>query len=85
MLKKKQAGVPAPRERSSTRPHNVINPMDALKCSIGDEKRSSTPSKKGRKRIPGQGEMLLPIAGKKGKEAASKPLSRPNARQKKAG
>jgi hypothetical protein len=29
--------------------------------------------------------MLLPIAGKKGKEAAIKPVAKPTARQKKAG
>lgn len=85
MLKKKQAGVPTPREKSAARPHNVVNLMDALKRSIADEKRSSSPAKKGRKRIPGQGEMLLPITGKKGKEIAPKSVSRPNARQKKAG
>jgi hypothetical protein len=40
----------------------------------------------GRKRIPGQSEMLLPIPGKKGKEAAaSKTVARPSTRQKKAG
>ena len=58
--------------------------MDALKRSIADEKRPAAPAKKGRKRIPGQGEMLLPISGKKGKEAAAKPVARPG-RQKKAG
>jgi DNA end-binding protein Ku len=85
MLKKKQAGIPAPRERAAARPQNVVNLVDALKRSIADEKRSSPPAKKGRKRIAGQGEMLLPIIGKKGKEVASKPVSRPSARQKKAG
>jgi hypothetical protein len=29
--------------------------------------------------------MLLPIAGKKGKEAVAKPTAKPTARQKKAG
>ncbi len=49
-------------------------------------RRLTAPSKKGRKRIPGQGEMLLPIPGKKGKEAAAgKPVARPSTRQKKAG
>ena len=85
MLKKKQAGIPAPRERAAARPPNVVNLMDALKRSIADEKRTSPLAKKGRKRIAGQGEMLLPIIGKKGKEVASKPVSRPSARQKKAG
>ena len=84
MLKKKQAGLSVPREQSGVRPQNVINLMDALKRSIADEKRPAVPAKKGRKRIPGQGEMLLPISGKKSKEAAAKPVARPG-RQKKAG
>jgi len=49
-------------------------------------RRPSASSNKGRKRIAGRGEMLLPIPGKKGKEAAtSKPAARPGTRQKKAG
>jgi DNA end-binding protein Ku len=87
MLKKKQTGIPAPREHAAPRPQNVVNLMDALRRSIAEEKRRPpAPAKKGRKRIAGQGEMLLPIPGKKGKEAAaSKPVARPSSRQKKAG
>src|ERR1700676_4275116 len=85
MLKKKQAGLPVSREHTAPRPQNVVNLMDALRRSVAQEKAASTPPKKGRKRIQGQGEMLLPIAGKKGKEAAAKPADRPSARQKKAG
>ncbi len=87
MLKKKQAGIPAPREHAAPRPQNVVNLMDALRRSIAEEKRRPpAPAKKGRKRIAGQSEMLLPIPGKKGKEAAaSKPVARPSSRQKKAG
>jgi DNA end-binding protein Ku len=59
--------------------------MDALRRSITEEKAASAPPKKGRKRIRGQGEMLLPIAGKKGKETVAKPAERPSVRQKKAG
>jgi DNA end-binding protein Ku len=60
--------------------------MDALRRSIAEEKRSGASAKKGRKRIAGQTEMLLPIPGKKAKEAAaSKPVARPSSRQKKAG
>ena len=59
--------------------------MDALRRSIAQEKAASAPAKKGRKRIAGQGEMLLPIAGKKGKEAAAKSAERPSARRKKVG
>ena len=63
----------------------VVNLMDALRRSIAQEKAASAPLKKGRKRIEGQGEMLLPISGKKGKEATAKPAERPSVRQKKAG
>jgi hypothetical protein len=77
ILKKKQAGLPVSREHAPPRPQNVVNLMDALRRSIAQEKTASTPPKKGRKRIQGQREMLLPIAGKKGKEAAAKPAERP--------
>jgi hypothetical protein len=46
-----------------------LNLMDALRRSIAQEKTASAPPKKGRKRSHGQGEMLLPIAGRKAKEA----------------
>ena len=85
MLKKKEAGIPAPREHAAPRPQNVVNLMDALRRSIAEEKRPSAPTKKGRKRIEGQREMLLPIPGKKGKEAAPKTVARPGTRQKKVG
>ena len=85
MLKKKQAGIVVSRERAAPRPQNVVNLVDALRRSIAQEKVASAPPKKSRKRIEGQGEMLLPIPGKKGKEVAEKPAARPNARQKKAG
>src|SRR6202023_1955815 len=85
MLKKKQAGLPVSREHAPPQPQNVVNLMDALRRSIAQEKTASTPPKKGRKRIQGQSEMLLPIAGKKGKEAAAKPAERPSVRQNKAG
>jgi DNA end-binding protein Ku len=81
MLKKKQAGIAAPRERAAARAPNVINLMDALKRSISSDKKAPAP-KKGKKRVEGQREMLLPIAGKKGKEAA-KPVAR--AAKRKAG
>ena len=85
MLKKKQVGIPAPREHAAPRPQNVVNLMDALRRSIAEGKRGPAPQKKGRKRIEGQTEMLLPIPGKKGKGAAAKPIARPTARQKKVG
>jgi DNA end-binding protein Ku len=80
MLKKKQAGVTTPKGKASEPPRNVINLMDALKKSIA-EKGARPQAKKGKKRIEGQREMLLPITGKKGKEA-SKPEARPAARRK---
>jgi DNA end-binding protein Ku len=58
--------------------------MDALRRSVAKGKNPKAPAKKGRKRIPGQGEMLLPIAGKKSKDVA-KPVVRTGAKQKKAG
>jgi DNA end-binding protein Ku len=85
MLKEKQAGITVSREHATPRPQNVVNLMDALRRSIAEEKAASPPPKKGRKRIEGQGEMLLPIAGKKGKQAAAKPAERASARQENAG
>ncbi len=93
MLQEKQAGLPVPKQRSEAPAPNVINLMDALRRSIasakgGDSKGSRTEKvvekpktklapKKGKKRVEGQREMLLPIAGKgKGKEAAAKDVAR---------
>ena len=83
LLRKKQKGerIERPKEPSRT---NVVNLMDALRQSVAQDKRVPASAKKGRKRITGQTEMLLPITGKKGKEAA-KPSAKPTARQKKAG
>ena len=85
MLKKKQAGMPVPREPAAPRPQNVVNLMDTLRRSIAQEKAASAAPEKGRRRIGSQGEMLLPIPGKKGKHTAAKAVERPRARQKKAG
>jgi DNA end-binding protein Ku len=65
MLKKKQAGMPVSREHAAPRPKNVVNLMDALRRSIADDKAASAPPRKGRKRSERQGEMLLPIQGRK--------------------
>jgi hypothetical protein len=59
--------------------------MEALRRSIAQEKATPTPPKKGRKRIEGQGEILFPISGKKGKQATAKPAERASARQENAG
>jgi DNA end-binding protein Ku len=85
MLKKKQAGIAVSRGRAAPRPQNVVNLMDALRRSIAQEKAASTPRKKTRKRIEGQRELLLPIAGKKSKEPAPKVTERSSTTQKKAG
>jgi DNA end-binding protein Ku len=77
MLKKKQAGIPVARERSTPRPQNAMNVMEALRLSIAQERKATAaPSKKARKRIGGQGEMLLPILGKKAKHDTAKPVER---------
>jgi DNA end-binding protein Ku len=85
LLKKKQAGIVVSRERAVPRPQNVINIIDALRQSIAQEQAAAGLPKKPRKRIDGQTEMLLPIPGKKGKEALRKPTNRPNTREKEAG
>jgi DNA end-binding protein Ku len=85
MLKKKQAGLPVSRERAAPQPQNFTNLMDVLRRSVAQEKSAFVPPKKGRKRIEGQGEMLLPIQGKKGKQSTAKPAGRASARQENAG
>ena len=78
VIRKKQAHVPVTKGEKPSAPKNVINLMDALRRSVQEEKPAKV--KKGKKRIAGQGEMLLPIAGKK-KEAA-KESAKPGARRK---
>ena len=85
MLKKKQAGIVVSRERAVPRPQNVLNIIDALRRSIAQEKAASASPKKPRKRIKGQGEMLLSIPGKKSKGALQKPANQLNARSKNVG
>jgi DNA end-binding protein Ku len=65
LLRKKQEGVPLAKARVPTPPRNVANLMDTLKRSIAADSKKP----KSKKRIPGQGEMLLPISGKKSKDA----------------
>jgi DNA end-binding protein Ku len=86
LIKKKQKGekIERPTERA---PSNVVNLMDALRQSVkadregGKQKTTRPQAKKGKKRIEGQREMLLPITGKKGKEIA-KPAARTATRRK---
>jgi DNA end-binding protein Ku len=85
LLKKKQAGVAVSRERTAPQPQNVVNIIDALRQSIAEEKAPAGPQKKSPKRVPGQGEMLLPIASKAKKAPTAKPTDRPSAPQKNVG
>jgi DNA end-binding protein Ku len=68
LLRKKQKGEKIERAKEPTR-SNVVNLMDALRESVQQEKGKPARAKKSRKRIDGQTEMLLPITGKKAKEA----------------
>jgi len=89
IIRKKQAHVPVRKGAGKVEaPKNVINLMDALRRSVqgSDAKpaaKAAAPAKaaakKGKKRIEGQREMLLPIAGKK-KDAAKE--TKPAARRK---
>jgi DNA end-binding protein Ku len=83
LLRKKQKGekIERPKEPART---NVVNLMDALRRSIAEERKPTTKTKKGRKRIAGQREMLLPITGDKSKETA-KPVTRSRVKQKRVG
>jgi DNA end-binding protein Ku len=85
LIEKKQAGIAVSLEPTAPRPQNVVNIMDALRQSIAQEEAAPTLPKKSPKRIDGQGEMLLPIAGKGKKVATAKPADRPSARQKNVG
>ena len=87
LIAKKAKGerIEVPKERPTGK---VINLMDALRRSVqGDGGRSAAPApaKKGRKKIEGQKEMLLPIAGKKPAREEPRKPARSNARQRKAG
>jgi DNA end-binding protein Ku len=79
VIRKKQARVPVTKGEKPSAPRNVINLMDALRKSVASEKPAVKP-KKGKKRIAGQGEMLLPIAGKK--PATAKESAKPASRRK---
>jgi DNA end-binding protein Ku len=89
MIKRKRAGLPAEPQKVSANAPNVVSLMDALRQSVAEDRGAKAPAaksppKKGRKRVAGQGEMLLPIAGKKAKEEV-RPPARTASRQKKAG
>jgi DNA end-binding protein Ku len=74
LINSKRAGKPiTPKERPAA--GNVVDLMEALRRSVGKEAAPAgarKPAKKPRKASSGQKEMLLPIDGKKPKEAAAK-------------
>jgi DNA end-binding protein Ku len=91
LLQKKQAGFKMPKGKDRPVAPNVVNLMDALRQSIAEGRRTpaagkaAAAPKKGKKKAEGQREMLLPIEGKKQKEAAKKTPAKPAGRQRKAG
>ena len=75
LINSKRSGKPiTPKERP--RGENVVDLMDALRKSVGgaaaETKAPKKSAKKPRKAAAGQKEMLMPIEGKKPKEAAAK-------------
>ena len=91
LLEKKRQGMPAATVRPFVAPTTVVNLMDALRRSIAEDakaigtpKKAATPKpKKGKERILGQGELLLPIAGRKEQpETETKPATQPTSRRK---
>jgi DNA end-binding protein Ku len=85
MLRKKQGGIEVSRDRAVPRPQNLVNLTEALRRSVAQENAASTPSKKAHRRVQGQGEMLLPIAGKKSRQALPKSAGRSSTRHKNVG
>ena len=70
LINGKRAGQPIARQARPA-PGNVVNLMDALRASLGQE--HALKSAKKPKKATGQKEMLLPIEGKKpAKEGAAK-------------
>ena len=75
LINQKRAGKPI---TAKARPsgENVVDLMEALRKSVGGAAAATRapkkPAKKTKKATPGQKEMLMPIAGKKPKEAAAK-------------
>ncbi|SFH73354.1 Ku protein [Bradyrhizobium sp. Gha] len=81
LINKKRSGVPIAAKSTPKGGGNVINLMDALKKSLASEKEAvpaakvaneTVKGKKPKKRVAGQREMLLPISGKGGKDAAGR-------------
>ncbi|ULK96727.1 Ku protein [Bradyrhizobium sp. I71] len=85
LINKKRSGMPITAKAAPKTGGNVINLMDALKKSIANEKdaapaakvaKETVKGKRPKKRVEGQREMLLPIAGKGGKDIAAKTATR---------
>jgi DNA end-binding protein Ku len=77
LINRKRSGQRITAEAKPRRSDNVINLMDALKRSLADAKsapkaeaKPAGRAKKGRKRVDGQKEMLLPISGSGAKRPA---------------
>jgi DNA end-binding protein Ku len=87
LIDKKAKGVKiAPQPERAPAP--VIDLMEALRRSVTAEPQPKTaaPVKRGKKKIPGQKEMLLPISGKKQTTAEqTSKAGKPASRQRKAG
>jgi DNA end-binding protein Ku len=88
LLRKKQSGERIEQAKVPKRT-NVANLMDALRQSLQAERGGATkatrgPVKKGKKRIEGQREMLLPIPGSRGSAGATKASGQSAGRQRKA-
>jgi DNA end-binding protein Ku len=86
LLKRKQAGMPVPKEKPAAPSSNVISLMDALKRIIADEKAAAPakkPAAKGKRTaakeeaLRTQPQFKLPIAGGKKEKAAEKPAAKP--------
>src|SRR5271157_3135414 len=91
LLEKKRQGMPAATVRPFVAPTTVVNLTDALRRSIAEDakaigapKKAATPKpKQGKERILGQGELLLPIAGRKEQpKTETKPATQPTSRRK---
>ncbi|MBR0848715.1 Ku protein [Bradyrhizobium diazoefficiens] len=95
LINKKRSGAPITAKAAPKTSGNVINLMDALKKSLATEKdaapaakvakengKETVKARKTKKRVEGQREMLLPIAGKGGKDAAAKQAPREAAPKK---
>ncbi|HZV07937.1 MAG TPA: Ku protein [Gemmataceae bacterium] len=74
LINKKRSGKPiTPKERPTA--SNVVDLMEALRRSVGQETapaKAAKPARRQRKASSGQKEMLMPIEGKKPKEATVK-------------